>query len=320
MIRPDGTFDLDVHDPIGSFYKDKGKWTSKPGEPQTVHMSILGKEAVDTTIAGATPRKLKLKLPGLAEMNMDPEVECERLFGTEIDMDDAKHLHDESMKWLAANINIPQPQKMLADMDAFIERATDNERMFSIAVGAGMTRARKPAILVAGFDKVFTFDLTPAQLAHFRVEPQSIQTSTIKRAIRTMKPEIKIDTITIDTKNGWDTTKPLPGKIKMHAIGQAVDATYVLRIFHSRGFTTADIAGIPGPEGDTFDFKIPAMDGAGQSAKPIASGPNPMPVLIVVARSERPFEKNSANYIDFAVSEPKAVLLDMLPLFRQPDP
>ena len=300
-LRADGTLTAELAENNGpSIKRLTGRYfVVKDGASEArVRLDVQGTGSQEVTSAFEEAR-LKLALPGLADKFVLPDTRFGKLDGVPRPMD-YRLFKDQAFQWFNANLSKPDNNltKTISDV---VDEAANRQQGFTFTLGAGAVQRGRVTMLVGGYGKLMQVDYSDIESRAANLPPTTLSPGFLPNWGTLMTPEVKIEALTVDSRNAFDASKQLTGKITLRGVRRMIEAQYTLAMISANGISTVAIEA-PGPDPQIYELHMTPAPGA----------VGPRPVLFIIGRQGKPGDLfgDSANRI---VSEPVPVILDVLP-------
>jgi hypothetical protein len=301
LVKSDNTLVAELLDTNGtSLKKVTGRLQVVDDSPAEARLrvSLQGTTATQEITATIDSGHLVLPLAAFADKCVLPDLNFSEVEGVPRPVD-YKAYRDQVNQWFNANIAKSVPS-LPQFVNTAIDQAAANRQGFYLTVGGGLLRRGTMTLLIANYGKLMPLELTEAE-SQFNA---TYRNGTLHYPLPSWgvpsAPEVKIETLAVDNRNGLDPAKPLTGKIVLRNLRRRVNGTYVLGITSPLGTRTINIDP-PGPDARVYDFRFDPQTSV---------TPNPRPVLFFVGRMVKGGDAGpgGANRV---ISDPAAVLVDI---------
>jgi hypothetical protein len=300
-LRADGTLTAELAENTGpSIKRLTGRYfiVKDAATEAKVRLDVQGTGSQEATVALEEGR-LKLSLPGLADKFVLPETRFGKLEGIPRPMD-YRVFKDQTLQWFNANLARPDNNlpKTVSDV---LDEAANRQQGFTFTLGPGASVRGRGTLLLGGYGKLMPLEYTDIETRVANLQPNSVGYGYLPNWGTLMTPEVKIEALTVDNRNGFDPGKQLTGKITLRGLRRMVDSQYMLAAISGGGISTMPIDA-PGPDPQIYDVQM--------APPPGAAGPRPM--VFLVGRQAKPGDLfgDNANRV---ISEPAPMILDVLP-------
>ncbi len=265
-----------------------------------LRLDLAGAAGQETaaTLAGG---QLKLTLPGFADKFVLPEMRFTKLEGAAQTVD-YWAMKGQTMQWFGANITAGNADNLAKVLSDTMDISANAHQGFLFTIGAGILRRGRTTAVIGAYGKLLMLEYSDAQTMANAGTRMNLASGQVHSWGTLMVPEVKIESLTLDSRNTIDITKPLTGKLTVRGLRKMPEAQYVVVAATAGGTLAVALEKAPGPDPQTQEVRfepLPGLQG------------NPRLMLFFIGRQAKANDLfgDNANRV---VSEPTVMLLDVL--------